>query len=1801
MSAAMLRAAISQMRLKLLDLTGRNRLLNFKHSPGKSLQFVGGSIARVAAKIQEEGDRSNIAITPLPEPPLSAYVRRAGRLEPPDPVEWARRNQIPTSYEIEEDDEEDEEGAPRLVLQSLLYGEPLARHCRKLEREAVLAIEETGANTLFLVAGMLEFPDQNDSERTFTAPLVCIPVVFKSQARASHQSFSIQNTGEEITENLSLREKLRNDYDISLPDFDDDDFDLVAYLTAVELVIDQKPGFALHQTLSLCLLSFSSMLMVRDLDPEKWPASNTRNSLLDHPVVRQIFEGVPESAAGHGYSIAEEYAVEEAEGARIPLVYDADSSQHSALIDVLAKGRNLVIEGPPGTGKSQTITNLIAAALDSGKTVLFVAEKLAALQVVQSRLAIAGLDPFILELHSSKTNKKLVVEGLSQRLDLRPRPSDKIKASQEQLEAHRKALKEYADVINSVTQNRMDLTLHQVMWRAERHRAAMNEVPQFLSSLSILGTESLTSFEFAQRCTCLANIASQYALIGCFDTQSPFWGFFPKNLVQGDEVVIRELLRAGSAAARVLDEVTRTLVDDCKILIRSWPGHVAEYAKALGDFSRQLDRSLPLSALEGFYRARKLRVDPKTVLQDLDAAIRAYSELVASVEAVLKSSSPDQSLVDRLTALVTMGDQLGIELGTAEALPQLIGQLQSIVCDLKAGIDFLAGAGVQLSVDVKPHRFHLLAVLNLTTIIDAPIDAHLHLQTPQLARFGALKDLRELQALHDECFTLQKRLDKDLYIDALPAEGELQQAVRVLRRGNRWYRFLQKDWRGAVNLHRDLQKTKIKVSPAYRLNDLEDLLRWLEIKARMLADSRWGSVLGVSVPTRPFDFGPAIALADWNERIYTVASPFGSDPFRLAQVDGSRLQALREILRAGKPALEQAQAALDRVVQLSAGHLAVMPLDNLEVVVSRFGAACDQFGKALPVLRKRVWPHASVREAWVAARNLAVIAGLLEAIRSNAAARELLGAHFLGEATAVEPLLRAAEVLERLDGLTVDVGVRTYIESGPFVERVDQIASSLVAMVSGLASVKVVEAKLQQMGTFDMEQWAGIGLQDDLRGFAQGWRRRVDQAGAAAEALIPWSLYVDRREEGFARLVGDFVLALEARKVPAKDLSDGYAYGVYAGISRAAFQAIPCLGRFSGLMHSQIRAEFQRLDREIISLRGQAIAAQLCATTRAPDGESGVRVGDKTEMSLIYHLLPQQRPRVPLRRLMSRAPKSMQALKPCFMMGPQAVAQYLAPGDIQFDLVIMDEASQLRPEEAIGTVARGGQLVVVGDPKQLPPTSFFARTADPADETQYTTTDAESILDICAAQFQPMRTLRWHYRSQHQSLIAFSNKNFYDGKLVIFPSPYGQGGALGVRAIYLADAIYENQSNLREAKRVVDAVAEHIRLRPKESLGVVTLNISQRDLISELLEQRIDSIVGGDVFRERWKSENQGLFVKNLENVQGDERDTIIISTTFGRAPGTTVVRQGFGPISRDGGWRRLNVLFTRARRSVLLVTSMRPEDIVVGATTPAGTRALKGYLEYARSGALVAAEESAAQPDSEFEVAVMNVLAKAGYEVTPQLGVAGYRIDIGVKHPRVPGAYLAAIECDGATYHSAASSRDRDRIRQEILESLGWKGRIWRIWSTDWFRSPASEIAKLQEFLAVLRDTWRPEHAAGESWAEEGSAAVAAPAGAVQRVVASRPAAATVQAAEREEVRRALIGSEELLEVGIGDTVTYIDLSEPGRPLGIRIIRGATDVVRGVVNENAPIALEMLGAAVGDEIDVVNKRYRVLKIARPT
>jgi transcription elongation GreA/GreB family factor len=1800
-SSSPLTSALEQLRLKLLDLTGRNRLINFKHTAGKSLQFVEGHPAAIYQKLVEANNKANISVLGLPEPARRDWVDRNGRLQRPEPREWAKSVGVSTGYDISGAGEDSDESNVR----ALMYPDDLAKHCRKIEREATLAIEETGANMLFLVLGFLEFPDQRDSDKTFTAPLISVPVSLQKKEVAGIQQFSLQYTGDDISENLSLREKLRNDFGLVLPELPEEQIDVNGYFSEIQSIIKKQPGFALKHRVSLCLLSFSNMLLVRDLDPSKWPADGDENSLIDHPIVREVFEGRADEG-GVGLGIAEEHLVEEGPGASIPLVYDADSSQHSALVDVLSLKKNLVIEGPPGTGKSQTITNLIAACLAEGKKVLFVAEKLAALEVVKNRLSLAGLDPFVLELHSNKTNKKRVLEEIAKRTSFRPQHPSDLPRLQQQLEAHRKDLKAYTDLINSIAHNAFGLTLHQIMWRAEKHRLELSNEESMLSQITIGDATQISEFEFGRRMDCLGYLGSQYKSVGGFDASCTFWGFYPERLIPGDEVKLTQLFEAANVWGQALVEAAKHLSQVLGGRVHNLSlAFCSEQLTVLKRLLETANQQLPLHLIPGFFEDDETGARAAKAIDEFSKQVEQFHSLEGAVKTALKlESSVTKSGTEDLKGLQRLGDSLGAELGTLNELRALHQYLTETSGKLSTAhatlVSFLSGKNIPY--DGSRQKLEQLGSFT-DLVLDAP-EEHFHLQTPGLTRDGAVQAIEQLVALQSEWTILEKDLGESLYVDTLPHEGDIKQAILTLREGDAWYRIFQSHWRKAVGLHKALQRTKQKMPGQKRLEQLEQIVKLLSLKEQWKASPTWVQFLGSPAPVTPMPLEGYLSLARWNRAIKVASEDIQAvliDPITFTADQARALRrefsSVKLEITAALTAFKSINEKLKRLAEFSGSHL----IDKVLEKTDEFTEALEDRFEWLELEARSQATFIQV----IAGCNAALErSGLKSQIQSNTRIKLLLGDLYLGVDTDCSTAIEALSFGQSIDGLNLSPQVKYKLRTGHPIEACRAVTDALEGVHTGLQQIESLTSTLTQFGKFELDTWTGAAADEDLELFVGALHGAVQKAVQDKDLLIPWSLYLTRRKEATELTLTEFVDLLEKKRIKPDELVDAYAYCTYSTITREAFRNIPELGRFTGLKHNQIRDEFKRLDKEIIALRGKAIAYECSRKASPPPGRSGARVDDRTEMVLLNYLMPQQRPRMPVRKILTRAGGSIQALKPCFMMGPQAVAQYLAPGVIKFDLVIMDEASQLKPEEAIGSVARGGQLVVVGDPKQLPPTAFFSRMNQDGDgsDDHFTTTDAESILDVCSSHFRPTRSLRWHYRSQHHSLIAFSNHSFYRGNLIIFPSPYGQGGKLGVRAVYLADAIYENQTNLREAKRVVDAVVEHIATRPNESLGIVTLNIKQRDLIAELLEERLKSTRGADSYREHWAVEGQPLFIKNLENVQGDERDAIIISTTFGKPAGSSAVRQNFGPISRQGGWRRLNVLFTRAKKSIAIYTSLRPEDIVMDGTTPDGTKALRNYLEYARTGSLTTYEETNREPDSDFEISVMDMLKLRGYEVTPQLGVAGYRIDIAVKHPDAPGSYLAAIECDGASYHSALSVRDRDRIRQEILESLGWRGRIWRIWSTDWFRTPRQETEKLISFLEDLRESWKPEHASGEAWIEEGQGA-GQPATRVSQEVEQVENTAQAEI-EREAVSSVLIETEDDLEIEVGDVVRYVDLGNPNDVLTVQITHGKDDFTNGIVNESRPLAQALLGAVVGDEVALhlagsASKTFQVVEIKR--
>ncbi|THA80817.1 DUF3320 domain-containing protein [Streptomyces sp. A0592] len=507
----------------------------------------------------------------------------------------------------------------------------------------------------------------------------------------------------------------------------------------------------------------------------------------------------------------------------------------------------------------------------------------------------------------------------------------------------------------------------------------------------------------------------------------------------------------------------------------------------------------------------------------------------------------------------------------------------------------------------------------------------------------------------------------------------------------------------------------------------------------------------------------------------------------------------------------------------------------------------------------------------------------------------------------------------------------------------------------------------------------------------------------------------------------------------------------------------------SAELDARVRS-FREADRMLVDAASGAVIESCNSRKPKAFGAGGA--------SLIRREAEKKTRHMAVRELLGKAREVVQAVKPCFMMNPLSVSQYL-PADYRFDVVIFDEASQVRPGDAVNCVYRGRSLVVAGDEKQLPPTSFFdSAVGDESDEYDEEVPDAfESLLHACKAGAMRELPLRWHYRSRHEDLITFSNRSFYGNGMVTFPGAVERGPDIGV-GFFKADGCYDKgrrRDNRGEAEAVAQRVLHHFDTRPGRSLGVVALSQAQATAIDECVQQA--RLARPDLDHCFTEDRLDGFFVKNLESVQGDERDVMIMSLGYGPDE-RGVLGLNFGPINREGGWRRLNVAVTRARFRVEVVASFHGSQLKDG--TNESVQHLKRYLEYAENGPAVLARDTMvadAEPDSPFEESVLAVLRDWGYEVQPQVGVAGYRVDLGIRHPAAQGSFALGIECDGAMYHSSRAARDRDRLRQQVLEGLGWT--LHRIWGTDWYRNRPEAERRLKEAVeaAVATDPFaRPE-----------------------------------------------------------------------------------------------------------------------------
>jgi hypothetical protein len=1670
-----IKAGLERIRLRLLDLTNRNRLLNFRHAEKSSLRVVNELPDELFYKLTNNAE---MLFAPVPKPPGRNVPTVSAR-------DHAATLGIPTEFELPfvkqgytaelPEDWEDRE------IQTLHYPEQLESILSRMYGNARLAIEETGANMLYLIFGFLEWYESEDSSRAHHAPLLTLPVTLTRGAldsRTGAYRYTVTYSGEDITSNLSLQEKMRQDFGIDIPALDGEDLP-EDYFARLEPILAIKDGWKVRRWLTLGFLSFGKQLMYRDLDDRNWPRDG---KISEHPRLNEFFHGVQ---GGGEMSFAADYHIDEPrlEKALPPLIEDADSSQHSALVDALG-GKNLVIAGPPGTGKSQTITNLIAAAMAQGKTILFVAEKQAALQVVRKRLDDAGLGTFCLEVHSNKSRKQDVLGDIASRIHKYGRFSDprELGAKLELLRKDREQLSRYAVLVNEKF-GASGMSVYDIIWAHQRALNSLGFDPRLLEGAVLPNARELTAEDLSEKrqtgkafAAHLANVLPHRRMSSSEECKGvaahPWFGVTNDKLTVLDTPKVIEQLSDAASASLELDRQVSKLN-----ALAGVPPPSADAAGLRGD----------ANSVEGFLSGvEKLPADSRGVVGELlphiaDGNFREH--LVEFCERLERYRRVRDGLVGIFGSYPEFNQEIIEGLRTSCAEVQPFGRAFSSVGELETFADDLAGlslsvshardafdrVGAQLGLQVPVTRAGLGIINTAVELISEAPKPAVGFRHAGLESEDALALLEAARNGAAPVKALRARLEEKVNLNLAPPPGEVLRHLAAYANAG-WLSFLSKDYRAAKRafavMSRKGKGRRQEILEVYQL--LSEYLSSLEAykengRHRFIAGKYFDG------PDSPFE--ALTQVAEWYVRIrqrFALAGEMGrgagqslwSLPTPVIEALGGAREDIRrdtQALRAADEAITSGDLVLPEVSR---------PESGLEDVASYFARVSETARRAASVFEGAgIPPGYEVCNVPDLIERVIEAGELKESLQTDEALRAILKTTFAGVNTDIEEMADTVAFHDRVVSAGLPSAFGEWLLDPNVGTRLKTLREDAEKLEAGFKSWSVLQQRFREAVKLDERAWFGLPESGVVVSF-------VDIAGRGGEAVNEGALLSDWVDY----LVARSFLQEEAGLNHLINLSEGAAIAptaieaacdfiIYRSLMREVFSLHPELARFSGMTHERVKARFVELDEETIKL-WRLKMAHVIDRRPVPRGNGRGPVKTYTEASLLLHEIEKQKRHVPIRDLVRRAGGALQALKPCFMMSPLSVAQYLEPGRLKFDYVVMDEASQLKPEDALGAIARAGQVVVVGDRMQLPPTSFFDRIGgdevddeDEGDASAQSLAEAESILDVASALYRPARMLKWHYRSQHDSLIAFSNKEFYKDQLVVFPSPVASNDQLGVRFVHVADGLYKDSKNFVEAERVVEAVLEHMRTCPKESLIVVTLNIKQKDLIRQLFDQRVKE----DVYAQRYVEQMEGglepFDIKNLENVQGDERDVIFISVTYGpNAAGN--VYQRFGPINGAMGHRRLNVLFTRAKKRVRVFSSMLPGQILIQPGSQWGVKALRGYLEFAQTGRLDYARASGREPDSNFEIEVAEALRSRGYEVDAQIGVSGYFIDLGVRHPEKPGEYILGIECDGATYHSSRSARDRDRLRQTQLERLEWK--IHRIWSTDWFKNSAEETRHL-------------------------------------------------------------------------------------------------------------------------------------------
>lgn len=1677
-------------RKKLLDLTMRNSLLNFKHSERSSnqIRIVDNSICDIYNDLMEDKSKEILPLPELPTEPkdeqtqkfinafeialisdekyildkenlektdntpedaeekiireLKDRVRQQLGLPPRTDVkdiskkEWAKEQNINPSYD------NDIEGCftdrnSKNFLQTLLYPKELKNKITTLKRIVKSDREEKGTNTFYIAFGFLEWYEQKNSDIKHHAPLLLLRL--NDLTINNKSGISINSAGDAVLTNLSLQEKLK-EFQLILPDFEEDDTP-ETYLTKVSKLIECFPKWKVRSYITIGRFVFSRLAMYEDLNITHWTALlSNKSSLLSTLFNSRTCTG----SDNHIYDIDRDEDVKNAP----LLISSADSSQHSAIIDVM-KNKNLVIKGPPGTGKSQTITNLIANALNAGKKVLFMAEKKAALDVVFSRLKEAGLDDYCFELHSDKTNithirQELEKSYIRYRLGINtPVPANN-DVKMEYLLHQKKYLREYYDLLQTKIGN-LDKTIFELVWNTKNLEKDMKEYPTSLKKMNIPSVLKLTNIDFetdVDELSQLALLEEKYkigleTLKRKWDTIS-YCDISVKDALTLSHQIqfLSERLEKYSNEQKNISLKYALNISDNIIMEEKLFEHIKNLDHLLQDENMVLDNIKALENKENYI-----------LIEKLINLLNSYNELCKKAKNIYNEPQYFANNIDTYANIFDVMIKADLNIKTLDNITAAKDQFKNELADWENSnnLNEIAALIFEKQEFLTSELCAIKEILNnfkksANLLPLYPLEIFKSYNWEMLDKIAETSSI-----LNAEKEKLAEYFDMDSVFEYQDIEKNINSAISAIATSG-LFSFFKTEYRDAKKTYKLLSIEK-SVSKERMLDNYRKLYKYLKQYNSFKKNKNYQSLLGNYFDEVDNVINDIQTVKSFHQKLNLIENKYGSSisstikKFFLKKENFDYFQKIINL-----------SSSISNFETYTDTKLSVPIKDYLKTLRYKYELSKllnDNFLKNFQsksiTIEEILSTRLSLTELNILKEDIEKLCRQLSSIIPS------LTNGIKSDTNKLKNLLNIGKSLYNEDFISDKNAFIQLLISNQFpnIQKIIlQQNQHLQDIINELETIK----RLFIFGgnEFQEQKYKEKSFNDILE--------YLNELNSNKDIICNICGFYCKLKETKGKKYADVVSYLHENKLSLKNSIKIYSYLVYNNLlNETNYNSWETYtpDEFKDYVNS-----IQQLENEVYDINSKLLLYRLNRTP-VPEGINSARVSEKTELQLILHQISGHARRIPLRKFLKKAGKAIQALRPCFLMSPISVAQYISPHSITFDLLIIDEASQMYLEEALGGIFRAKQIVVVGDDKQLPPTPFFQKALNQDDDIdeENEILDDLSVLDTCLVRGFENRELLWHYRSKDTSLIAFSNKNFYNDNLKLFPSPIIQSNTNGIQYIYVGGCCKSRQ-NEKEVDAIIKEIKLFVRKYPNRSLGIATMNTTQKMLLEKKCDQLYDMDIHFQKYCDKWSNGLESFFVKNLENVQGDERDYIFISTVYGPEVEGGRVLQRFGPINGKHGHRRLNVLFTRAKFGLKLFTSMHSQDIVINETSSLGLKIFKDYLLYAETGRIDNGHVQKQHFDSEFEKMVYDILSARGYEVDTQVGVKGFFIDLAIKHPKNKDYYALGIECDGAPYHSTKSARDRDCIRQSILEDLGWQ--IYRIWSKDWYYNTEKEIDKL-------------------------------------------------------------------------------------------------------------------------------------------